>query len=374
MLRHHEFWCRVPGGKELSHIAISITLRFFALSLISLFIPLYLYHELGYSLTQTLLFFIFYSLIFAVFTPIAAAFAARFGVKHAVLFSLPFYVAFLAGLSLLKTVAIPLVVLSSLVGISLAFYWMGMNLLFYHASDQKHRGEEVGKVSFYKILATVAGPLLGGLLISLVGFRIVFVIACVILIGSAAILFLRKETHIRYHFSFKEVLAKDHWKDSFFFMSKGTDSMATSVLWPLLIFFILGDYFSLGIAEAVLAGGSAVLMWIIGKYSDHMNKHTLIHVMGVLESLAWVARAFVATPFHVFAVSIIGAIINGVRIPPLEAVEFDKARGHSVSYFVSREVFICLGRVLMLSFVLLIGSIQGGVLFQAFSGLAALLF
>lgn len=374
MLRRHEFWCRVQGSRELSHISVSLMLRFFAVSLISVFIPLYLYKELGYSFTQTLLFFIFYSIIFAIFTPLAASFAARFGVKHAVLFSLPFYVAFLILLSVLKTLPVPLVVLSTLMGISLAFYWMGMNLLFYQASDHSHRGEQVGKNSFYKITATVIAPVLGGFLITWFNFQVVFVLACMILMTSAIVLFLSKESHIKYHFSFRDVLSKDHWKNSIYFSSKGTEAMATGVLWPLFIFTILGSYFTLGIAGAVMGGGSAVLMWVAGRYSDHKDKAHLVHVLTLFESVSWIASGLVATPFHVFAVSALAALVTGVRQPPLEAMEFDKARGHAVSYFVSREIFICLGRIFILVFVLMINNVQGGIFFHSLMSLTTFLF
>ena len=60
MPHHNEhFWWRFFPHKELTQVYISSAIRSFAISLIGLFIPLYLYVERGFSLQQTLYFFIF---------------------------------------------------------------------------------------------------------------------------------------------------------------------------------------------------------------------------------------------------------------------------------------------------------------------------
>lgn len=137
-----EGWRHLVPRKELTQVYLAMAIRSFAVSLTSLFVPLYLYKELGYTLEQTLLFFVFYSLIFAIFTPLAAKFCARYGVKHSVLLSVPFYLGYIILLQLLPVMKTPLILISSLLGISLALYWMGMNLVFQCVTDHKHRGSK----------------------------------------------------------------------------------------------------------------------------------------------------------------------------------------------------------------------------------------
>jgi len=109
---------------------------------------------------------VFYSLIFALTTPLAAKFASYYGVKHSVLISVPFYLGFVGLLYALPYLDTPLVIISSLMGLSQAFYWMGMHLVFHHASDHDHRGEEVGKrvsaallARFTHVHMDIVGPL-----------------------------------------------------------------------------------------------------------------------------------------------------------------------------------------------------------------------
>lgn len=374
MLQNHSLWWRHFPKKELTQVYASATIRYFAISLISLFIPIYLYKELNYSLAETLSFFIYYAIVFGIATPFAAKFAARYGIKHSVLVSLPFYLTFLLLLYLLPKFPIPLFVLSILVGVSLGFYWMGMHLVFRHASHSKHRGEEVGKRESLCIIASMIGPLVGGFLIKFSGFQIVFIIASLFLFFSAFFLFLSKEDHIRYSFSLKSLVDRRKWKDYLFFISRGSRVMAAEVIWPLFIFLILEDYFSLGSIGAVLAGVSAILLWLTGKYSDRIGKRKIIRWTAAFESLSWWIRAIVGTIGQIFGVTIFGAFTVGIFEAPLGALEYDKAQGRITEYFVDREIFICVGRVLILSIVLIFDSLTSGLIFQGIASLAALLF
>lgn len=374
MHHHYEFWWKFFPKKELTQIYTCLTIRSFALSLLGIFLPLYLFEELGYSLFQTLSLWIFFAIFIGVTSPAAAKFCSRYGVKHSVLFSIPLYILFLFLLYLLPVFKTPLYVLGSLCGISVAFFWIGMHQIFYDASDQKHRGEEFGKRRALMILGSLFGPLVGGLLIRVIGFKPVFAIASLLLIASGIILFLSKENHTRYHFSFRSLVDKDQWKNSLFFVTLGTRNFADGVIWPLFVFVILGDYFSLGLVGSILAGVSALLVWITGKYSDKIGKRKIIRWAIGFDSLAWILRGLVSTVTQVFSVTIFAAITRGVIAAPLGALNYDKAKGNTAAYFVNREIFIAFGRILLLMIVLATNYLAGGLFFQGFASFAALLF
>ncbi len=374
MFRDVEVWRGLLPRQELTQVYLAMAIRSFAVSLTSLFVPLYLYKELGYTLQQTLLFFVFYSLIFAISTPLAAKFCARYGVKHCVLLSVPFYLGYIILLQLLPVMATPLILISTLLGISLALYWMGMNLVFQCVTDHKHRGEQVGKQMGVTILATMIGPLMGGLIIEYLGFTFLFIIATLFLILGAGILFLSKDKHIPYHFSLRRLFDKKQWGDSVYFVSKGTRVMAEGVVWPLMVFMILGSYVSLGLMGTVFSLVSAVLVWIVGKYSDHGDKRMIVWWSCGFESLTWFLRSFVSSVSGVFGISIFAGVTEGVKNAPLGALECDKAHGEIAHYYVVREIYICLGRMLLLLVVLMVNNLSAGMLFQGFFALAALWF
>ncbi|MBS3123498.1 MFS transporter [Candidatus Woesearchaeota archaeon] len=374
MINHQEFWWRFFPKKELTQVYISTALRSLAISLTGVFIPLYLMIELKYTLTETFLFYLFYSISLAIASPVAAKFAERYGIKHAVLISIPFYLAFLSGLYILPIIKIPLLILGVLVGISLALYWMGMHLVFYHCSQEKHRGDEVGKREALSIASTIFGPLIGGTIIYFFGFGMIFLISSLLLLGSATFLFVSKDSYIHYRFSVRSIIDRKYWRNSLYFVAKGMQVMAEGVLWPLLVYFILKDYFKLGIMGSVLSGLGAVLFWQMGKLSDKVGKRKIVRWVSPLELISWIFRSLISSGSQILGATLLGALAYGIREPSLHALEYDKAKGQAASYFVSREIFICLGRILVLLIVLALGSLNAGMVLTGVASLAALLF
>ena len=374
MVNHHQFWWRFFPKKELTQIYFSVALRSFAISLISIFIPLYLFQEKGLSFEQTLLFFIFYSVVFAVTTPLAAKFASRFGIKHSIIVGVPLYMLFVTLMNYSSSTIMQLLLTSASLGASQAFYWMGMHLVFFHASHPEHRGEEVGIRSGVTVLSTMLGPFIGGLLITFVGFNAVFGLTAFILSASVVVLLLNGDGYASYHFSMRTVFDPKYWKDSLFFVSRGSHVIVQGVIWPLFIFFILKSYLSMGVIGSLMSLSSAVLFWGVGRYSDHADKRKIMRWGSVLESGMWVIMGLIKTVPQVFIVTIASSLVSAIRESPTGALEYDKAKGQVAAYFVNREVFICLGRILALSIVLATSSLAQGMFFQAFANFAAFLF
>jgi len=265
-------------------------------------------------------------------------------------------------------------VISAFLGMSLAFYWMGLHLVFKSITNHKHRGEAVGKRVSITISAHMLGPLVGGFLISNYGFKLVFILVSLLMFLSTYFLFLSKEKHVPFHFSVRGLVDKKHLENSLFFVARGVRVAAGGIIWPLFIFVILGSYISLGIVGSVLSGVSAVLIWFMGKYSDRIDKRKIIYWFTFPESLSWFLRSAVTTKVQVFAVTIFGALTYGAEEAPLGALEYDKAKENIAEYFVSREIFICLGRILLLMVVLMTDSLTSGLIFNGIANLAVLLF
>ncbi len=208
----------------------------------------------------------------------------------------------------------------------------------------------------------------------LLGFKAVFGLAAAVLFVSAFLLLRHKENHVSYHFSFTSMLDKKHWKDSLFFVSRGTHIIADGVLWPLFIFFILKSYFSIGIVGSLMSLSSVILFWGVGRYSDHTDRRRIIRWTSVLDSIIWIAITLVHTTVQVFGITILSSFVRAAHESPTGALEYDKAKGQVAAYFVNREIFICLGRILLLTIVMITNSLTGGFIVQAVANFASFLF
>jgi hypothetical protein len=205
------------------------------------------------------------------------------------------------------------------------------------------------------------------------GFNLIFLLVSLFLFFSAGILFLSKEKHVSYHFSLRNIFKKEDWKKYLFFMYRGMRVITSGVIWPLFIFFIIPDYLSIGALEAVIAGISALLIWLMGRYSDHSDRRAIVRIVAVFESLGWLVRAFIVSAAQVLGMTIFGAFSYGSLESPVGAIEYDSAKKDITSYFVSREIFIAIGRALLLGIVILTGSLASGVMINGIATLTAFL-
>ena len=101
-------------NRELNELYTSIAIRAFAISLIGIFIPIFLY-QLNYSFSQIFLFFGLIALFNLIFLFPSAKFASKYGLKHGMLLSIPFLIVFFLLLFSLDDFNWPLTFIAALV-------------------------------------------------------------------------------------------------------------------------------------------------------------------------------------------------------------------------------------------------------------------
>ncbi len=360
-------------NRELTELYASIALRFFALSMISIFLPIYLLKELNLSIYTVMYFFIVFSIFFALSAFIGAKIAARIGFKHIILLSVPFLIAHFLLLTLLPVVKIPLFLIAILGAFAAGLYWIGHHTDLTRFTKRRARGEEVGLAFFVMSLAALLGPFVGGMILTFYNFTILFIAVSLLLLVSTIPLFFSKEFYERTSFSSKEVFKVGSFKDALAFTGQGIEIGAAGILWPIFIFLILNEYFSLGLIGTLSGIIVAFSSVIVGKLSDKKGKHFFIRIGAAALASLWFFRTLVKTVSHVYFVSIFSFIGSIVSVPT-DTKAYGKARKskHVVEYLVFREVFINLGRVIILLFMLLFANYIAAFIF---TGIAqALLF
>ncbi|MCK4670786.1 MAG: MFS transporter [Nanoarchaeota archaeon] len=362
---------RLFPKNEMSEIYLAVATRALAFSMINLFIPLYLYMELGFTLKQIAVFYIIYSIAFGAVTPFAAKLAARVGLKHAILMSCPLYIMFYFLLYSLKAISIPFLIIPIFLGVASGLFWISFHIEFAKVSVAGKRGVETGKWIGYSSLAVLFGPLIGGILIDTTGFTVVFVIASILLVASATFLFFTKERHVPAVISFRHVFSKRNMKNSLAFIGYGVHTMAGGVLWPLFIFFILHTYTSLGFLGSLAGASTAFVTFIVGKMSDKYNKRHVLKVGSSLYSISWFIRHFVETVGQVFGVTMFASMVFTMVQVPSHALVYEEFQENLAEKFVFREMALCVGRIL----VLLVFLFTGNFLFSfMLSGIGAFAF
>ncbi len=371
---HHEIhiFKYILDKKELNELYVSIIFRTLAFSMIGIFVPLFLFVELNYSLNFIILYYLIYSLTFLVFTPVGAKLISKIGFKHVILISIPIYVFYFVLLYLLETNPFLFVFVPAFIGLADALYWIAFHTDFSIFSQKNKRGKQVGTWYTLSLLTGLVGPMIGGIVLTFSDFNILFSIVSVLLFGSAIPLFLSKDTKTEYDFSWS-FLKAGSIRDFLSFVAIGVKNMVESVFWPIFIFTILGFlYVSMGSLFTVLSGVNLIVTYIASKLADKFNKRKLIKWFAIPNSFVWLIMMFVRTKLELFGATFLANFtIIGADLPYM-ALTYNKTRKR-IDYLIFREMGLCIGRILVLILVLLSGSLLSSFFYAAFASLGYIL-
>ena len=366
---------RYVHQNSLSELYFSVVLKTLALSMVGIFIPVYMYKELNYSLNQIIYFFLIWSILFAVLTPVVAKFASRFGLKHMIVASVPFEISFIGVMLLMKTYNISYIYPAILYAISGTLFWTGFNIEFAKVTKKKNRGSEIGFLYFLVITAEILGPFFGGVILSYIGFSTLFYTASILLVTGVIPLLASKDDHVPVKFSFKNIYRKRYARDMITFLGLGARYMSASVFWPLFIFIMLGSYFDLGALATGAGLITAFSSFFVGKLADRMDNKKMLDIGAIIHSITWTIRWFASSFFQLFIIEIASGLSFIFASIPFSSIFYNKMmKRNKVEYIVFREIGFTFGKVITLLFVLLTGNLVVSFLVAGVASLAYMVF
>jgi len=336
-------------NKEINELFTSITLRTFAISLTGIFIPIYLY-QLGYSFSSIFFFFAFLTLFNLILLVPSLKIACRFGLKHSILFSMPPLIIFFLLLFSLESYNWPLILLAFFAGVHVALFWLSYHIDFSKFSNKKIRSKQIGFARILISISSALGPIVGALIITFFGFKVLFIIVSLLILGSTLPLFLTKEIHIPVRAPLRKIFKYSNFKDKIAYMGFGIEGRISAIIWPLFIFIFIfgGKYLSLGLFSSITFFSSLVFTLLVGKYSD-INKKVLLKVGTIFNSIIWAVKSIIVTPIQVFIIGIFYGASKTAIIIPFTTINYDKTNNiNRQKIILEREMFIQLGGTIIL--------------------------
>ncbi len=373
---HHSFF-HYFLNRELSEIYITVALKSFALALIAIFIPIYLFQK-GFSLNEIFLFFAILSAAFAFFSFFATKLSTKIGIKHSILISMPFLIAFYFMLQFISLKGF--FYLTPIIGgIHGSMFWINYHLDFARFSSKKIRTQQISGCMILSLILAVLGPVIGGLILLYLNFNFLFILVSVILLIATIPLFMSKETYIHKSFSFKQikiVLKKLGPKGIIGFVGFGM-TLASALIWPLFMFMIIKTYLNVGALTTVALFTGIISTFFVGKLSDKFGKDKILGMGSFLSSIMWFIIIFVKTTFHILGINIflgITAPASGGG-PAFDAINYDIAkRKHIAEIIFIRETTIRASLTLLLLFFFFFANLKLVFIFGAIGSLFILIF
>ncbi|MFA6407244.1 MAG: MFS transporter [Candidatus Paceibacterota bacterium] len=367
------------GKTELNALYATLGLIYFGESLVSVFVPVYLW-KLDFQLWQILFFYFLNSLFFVILTFLMLPWFKKLSDKMMMFLSIPFLVAYFLVLKLIPDIGAMFYVAPFLLACSALLFNVGYNLDFSKATDDKKLGREVGTRYTVGALTQFAAPFLGGILITTVGFSGTFFVAALVLFVAVFPLFFFPHHHLPLSLKRSALVSfLEQPKLGMLNLACAGYAMETiigRVVWPFFIFIAVGSIENLGGVVSVGLLASALATYFVGFLSDDGKRRKALAWTTGLFSFVWVLRLFFKSVPGVVGSHIGGNIINSSLMVAFSSQLYKITRlAPNPSLFIlSREVLYQLARVFFLPVLMFLAfMLPLDIFFSVSFGMAAIL-
>ena len=345
ILSHRHFW-RTKSFSELNELYVAMLVRGMSLSMMGLFVPIFLL-SIGYSLTKILL-VVFIYFATRVFTDIGAAFlVARFGPKHIMIFGqILLTISSLLFLTL-EQMQWSIVLLGSIWGASQSCFFISFDTDFSKIKHRLHAGKELGYIEIMGKLGAIIGPIIGGIISILLGPQYIFAISTILMIiGLSPLLKTKEPVKTRQKLDYRGFAQTDIGGSLPAIVATHLENNLSVVMWPLfLALFVLpvsGVFFKIGILSSISVFMAVLSARYFGRVVDEQQGRRVLHVSAVINSVLHIAKPFVSTYGVAFGVGVINEVVTvGYRLPFLKGYydQTDEFPGHRIVYISIIECF-----------------------------------
>lgn len=365
----------------------SSTLIFnFAIAAVTIFEPVFLYtilikkYNLTYTLQLILFFYLAVYVIYFLVLPLGAKFARRYGYERSIafgtIFTALFYISFfgITRSGWFSLVAIVMYVLWKM------FYWPAYHGNFAKFSVDGEQGRQISNLMALQSAVYILGPLVGGFILKIFGFGVLFALASVLIILSNIPMLITKEkvepTGFSYFNAYRRLFSRQRRRKFLAFLGFG-EELIFLVIWPIFIFIVVRDFLGLGTLTAASTLIMTVVFLYIGRATDSADPRILLRRGVIFYFFSWMFRLFSRSVFGVFLIDSYSRIARQSIAIPLTAVTYEDAQDTSVMNTVLFfEMSLVVGKIIamVLSLILLQFFAPGWNVMFAVAGLMTLLY
>ncbi|NQU83600.1 MAG: hypothetical protein HQ536_02720 [Parcubacteria group bacterium] len=344
-------------SKQMKELFSSVMILNFATSAVALFEPIYLY-TIGFSLRGILVFYLIVYILYFFLLPLGGKIARAQGYEHVMLFSAPFLILYYLALFAIPFNYLFVVVAILALTIRKILYWPGYHADFAQFGEKKERGREISNLYLLGAFVAMIGPAIGGLVITFLGFKVLFIMASVLILLSNIPLLLTPEkfepTPFSYRGAFKDLVRKEKRRKFFGYFGFG-EEMISLAIWPIFIYSIVVSYDKIGLLVSVSIFVSIIIALFVGRVIDHRSRHMgLIRAGTIFTFFVWLFRIIITKTFGVFLIDAghrISRVISGL---PMAAITYNDAKKSSIMRSVIfKEMALSVGK----AFTALVGII-----------------
>ncbi len=340
--------------RDIQKVNIAHTINSVALSVIGVYIPIYLL-TLGYSLTKVLIFFAIshtFGLLIMLF--LYTLLIKKFGLIHTFKIYYPLQFIYLVSLFLLNQHMYPFELVAMMYGAANYAYWMPMNILLIKRSEHHDMGKNLSTFFALPKLFGILGPLLGAILIPILGFWPVFSFAIIGVLISFLPLAKVHDADVKINLNFLSA-GKRVFKDKSLFLFEAFDNIIeeSEWFWGIYVYLIIGTLSTPGIIGSLESLGGAVLTIFVGKYADKYGKR-IVPFAALAMTAIFIGRIFIFTAVPAYLITVAASLVMTLFLISYFSTIYKTVKGEGEEEFVIlREIPTVLGRLIVFAAIFL---------------------
>ncbi|MCK5510033.1 MFS transporter [Candidatus Parcubacteria bacterium] len=338
-------------------LVIADTLRSAALSMVVLFVPLFLL-EKGYEIGIVAVYYLSFYILSIIGHYALLKVINRIGIKKSLVISYATEIIFCVVLYNYEKLAgafgnnfyflfliIPAVAAA-------VFYWTAHHIYFFASSHAKNEGAKLGFLYAIPTVLAIFMPFLGGFLITAFGFKLTFVISIILLILASFVLFLSRSINARIDIQTEKIF--DFYKDNknWIYFIQGVDFFVAGIIWPIYMFVMSISFLSMGFIYIFANAADAVSCYVSGKISDKIGTRNLGRFGVIVHAISLALRAFSEKVFSMSIILTLGGLSSAAMQVSLDSAFYKHSHKNIGSAMMNRELYMHLGRIFMILFFL----------------------
>ncbi|MEK7537864.1 MAG: hypothetical protein AAB619_02745 [Patescibacteria group bacterium] len=347
-------------NRRLGGLYIAVTVLDFALAMVVLFEPVYLY-RLGYTIQHILLYYVVVYGLYYFLVPLGGQVVARVGPARSMAASSIMLIGYYLSLLLVARAGAFFWIAPIFFSLQKTLYWPAYHTDFILNSDPDERGKEFSGLWSLSTMVYIIGPALGGLIIQQSGFNVLFILVMALIVLSNLPLFIAPTTYHGTLMSYGRMLIQPftrfHLRSTLAYLSLG-EELIMLVVWPVFIALTFTTYERMGGALAVAAFLTALVTLYIGRLIDRNQPVRTLRWGALVTVAVWLIRPFLNTVGAVFTSDTIGRIAKNTTYVSLTTASYSKAlREHKViERSVLYEQGFALGKTLIAAAVIVLAA------------------
>ena len=364
--------------KEMGALYATLALLYFGEGLVSIFVPIMLW-KYGFSLSHIFLFYALNSIYFLILTFAFLPAFTRLSDKMMMFLSVPALILYFLGLRFVVMVPVLFYILPLVLAVNMLLFNVGYNLDFAKAAEEGKIGREIGMRDTIASLVQFGAPVLGGVLITTIGFQNTFFIASAILILAIFPLFSFPHRHLSSELKRVQIVTYLGKSSLAFFnlsgMGYAMEVVIRGIVWPFFIFLTLDSIVDLGGIISIGLFASAIVTIFVGYLSDSGRQRTILAWATGIYAFIYLVRTFISEPMTLTVSHVTGGIVYAALMVAWTSqfYKITRAVPDPSLFILSRQVLYHVARIIFLGLLIFLAYILSAQdFFTAVFGLTAI--